>query len=141
MRNHFISNYLTHWTGKDKDDTMGLKNLESIVSLKQLWLNYCPHFRPANYVEANLRMVCFTDIPHHLSKEHCSRYGKFGIVFKKNNLMNYGANPVLYLTENKKDDATNVYNFICELVHDEKYDVPKKYIESLERFFWVFPRL
>ncbi|HDZ85852.1 MAG TPA: hypothetical protein ENH35_04895 [Candidatus Moranbacteria bacterium] len=76
MRNQFISNYLTHWTGRDEGT--GLKNLKSIVSSKQLWLSYCPHFRPADYVEANLRMVCFTDIPHHLSEEHCSRYGKFG---------------------------------------------------------------
>ena len=39
-------------------------------------------------------MVCFTDIPLHLSQEHCGIYGKFAIAFKKSNFIKYGANPV-----------------------------------------------
>jgi hypothetical protein len=135
MKDLFISKYLTHWTGKNKDEKSALDSLESIVSSKQLYLNYCPHFYLPIDTQANLRMVCFTDIPHYLSNEHCNRYGKFGIAFKKDNLKKYGANPVLYITANKKDDSITVYDFICNLVKKNNYNIPDNICKSLERFF------
>ncbi|GBE00200.1 hypothetical protein BMS3Abin07_02248 [bacterium BMS3Abin07] len=44
---------------------------------------------------------------------------KFGIAFKKKNMITYGANPVLYITDKKKDDAKNVYDFICEVSREK----------------------
>jgi hypothetical protein len=43
-------------------------------------------------------MVCFTDIPLKHSREQCSKFGSFGVGFKKENLIKYGANPALYTT-------------------------------------------
>ena len=33
-------------------------------------------------------MVCFTDLPLHLSEEHCDDFGKFGIGFNKDKFIN-----------------------------------------------------
>lgn len=134
MRSHFISEYLTHWTGKGKDDNQGFNNLMSILSNCRLLLSDgAPHFRTA-WSGAHLRMTCFTDIPHHLSSEHCQRYGKFGIAFKKRVLIDYGANPVLYLTSLKKDDAEKVYNYICD-ANTGKIALNSEVLESLKKFF------
>ena len=34
-------------------------------------------------------------------------------------MITYGANPVLYITDKKKDDAKNVYDFICEVSREK----------------------
>lgn len=134
MRSHFISDYLTHRTGKDKSKDEGFENIKSILSNCRLWLNYCPHFRQQKWTSANLRMISFTDIPHHLTSEHCQRYGKFGIAFKKSALIGYGANPVLYLTDRNKNDAGKVYDYICD-ANIDKIKLDSEVLESLKKFF------
>ena len=136
MKGLYISDYLTHWTGRDKSDEGAFKILKSIVSEKRLLLKYNPHFNvnPLN-TTANLKMTCFTDIPLYLSREHCKRYGEFGISFKKKNLEKYGANPVFYMTEARKKDTTEIYDFICNLVKGIDPKIPENIQGSLERFF------
>lgn len=89
---------MVHWTGRAKTHDQAFLALSSICADHLLRLLYCPiyvqkDFRPQN------RMVCFTDIPLEFSAQHCSRFGKFGIAFKKQNMIKYGANPVFYTTE------------------------------------------
>lgn len=150
-----LSDYLTHWTGKyrnpilnsyltrmlgrevqlkqdttNADEKKGFDNLTAILSKNQLWLNPNPHFMNTNH----LGMTCFTDIPLHLSSEHCRRYGKFGIVFKKSSLIAYGANPVLYLTnKNIMSNVEKVYNFICDAIPGKTLD--DEVLKSLQKFF------
>ncbi len=136
MKGLYISDYLTHWTGSYKPDKDAFKILKSIVSKKRLLLKYNPHFNvnPLN-TTANLKMTCFTDIPLYLSREHCKRYGEFGISFKKKNLEKYGANPVFYMTEERRKDTTEIYDFICNLVKGIDPKIPENIQGSLERFF------
>ncbi|KIC89838.1 abortive infection system antitoxin AbiGi family protein [Flavihumibacter sp. ZG627] len=47
-------------------------------------------------------MICFTDTPIKQSADHCSRYNYFGISFNKEAMIEYGANPVLYLVDNRQ---------------------------------------
>ncbi len=129
---HYVSEYLTHWTGKNKSDEAGFLNLKSIVESQTLLLSYCPHFFTNESIEANIRMVCFTDIPHNLSENHCLEYGRFGIVFNKSRLKKHGANPVLYLTNENKHIATEVYKFICKL---SKNGQEESITSSLKSFF------
>lgn len=143
MRSYFISDYLTHWTGKcdgrlpqnsGRDETKGFNNLKLILSDYRLLLNDAPLLRENGM--SHFWMTCFTDIPHPLSREHCQRYGKFGITFKKSALIAYGANPVLYLTSGKKDDAKKIYKFICDANTDtDKITVDPDVLESLKKFF------
>lgn len=146
--------YLTHWTSKyknkilnawltktlgykiklaqdtkEQDEERGFKTLIAILSNCQLLLNDARHFS-----NAHLRMTCFTDIPHHLSRKHCQRYGKFGIAFKKSVLIKYGANPVLYLRSLNKTNAKKVYKFICD-ANTDKITVEPDVLESLKKFF------
>jgi len=46
-------------------------------------------------------MICFTDTPIRQSKDTCIRYGYFGMSFNKAKMIEHGANPVLYLTDNR----------------------------------------
>lgn len=79
-------------------------------------------------------MISLTDIPHYLVAEHCKSYGKFGIVFKKLALIDYGANPVLYLTNIKRNDAEEVYNFICK-ANTVRITLDPGILESLKKLF------
>lgn len=53
-------------------------------------------------------MICFTDTPLEHSLEHCQRYNYFGISFNKDEMIEMGANPVLYLVEKRKDYQKNL---------------------------------
>lgn len=135
MKGLYISDYLTHWTGRGKSDEDAFRILKSIVSKTQLLLKDNPHFNVNQCTTANLKMTCFTDIPLYLSREHCKRYGKFGISFEKKNLEKYGANPVFYMTEEKRKDTTEIYDFICNLVKGVDPKIQENIQGSLERFF------
>ncbi|HHT9106822.1 MAG TPA: abortive infection system antitoxin AbiGi family protein [Candidatus Wujingus californicus] len=136
MKWFYISDYLTHWTGRDKSDKDAFKILKSIVSKKRLLLKYNPHFNLNSLgTTANLKMTCFTDIPLYLAREHCKSYGEFGISFKRNNLGKYGANPVFYMTEERRKDTTKIYDFICNQVKGIDPKIPENIQGSLERFF------
>ena len=65
-------------------------------------------------------MVCFTDIPLKHSREHCKKFGRFGIGFKKTSLMRYGANPVLYTTSVHMDRIKKIITLLERMVDREK---------------------
>ena len=56
-------------------------------------------------------MICFTDTPIEQSLEHCQRYNYFGISFNKEKLIECGANPVLYMVENRKSNQEFLFDF------------------------------
>lgn len=93
----YVNNTLVHWTGRGQTDFDALSALASICDEKLLRLSYCPNYVSEEY-DKKSAMVCFTDIPLWHAKEHCRRFGKFGIGFKKEKMIGYGANPALYTT-------------------------------------------
>lgn len=93
----YINEELVHWTGRDQTDENAIKALASICDENVLRLSYCPNYVNENY-KPESAMVCFTDIPLKFAKEHCSKFGKFGIGFNKDKMIEYGANPALYTT-------------------------------------------
>lgn len=40
----FISNTITHWTGRDKSDTEAFEIIEKIINTRKLLLTYCPNY-------------------------------------------------------------------------------------------------
>jgi hypothetical protein len=94
--------FLTHWTGRDKLDKDAFEILKLIIETKSLKFN-------SNKIAASKsggmtidqQMICFTNTPIQLSKDLCNKFGYCGISFKRDELIKYGANPVLYLTENR----------------------------------------
>ena len=151
-----INTYLTHWTGKDKDDQRAFDNLMKIVETKELKFsqNQTSFSNPTTTV-TNL-MICFTDTPIRHSLEHCKKYGYFGISFNKERLIHYGANPVLYLTDNRQENQeflNNLYffrndeslriNWISAVTqpYNTKPNDPNHYPEFLEREWRIAGRV
>lgn len=115
MRNQkYCSDVLVHWTGRKSKNNIdeAFEILRKICENQSLKLSYCP-----NYVSDELQplssMACFTDVPLRYSKEHCSKFGKVGIGFKKKNMIQYGANPVFYTT-NKHFTRVNRLSDLCQ---------------------------
>jgi len=145
----FISNTLTHWTGRDKPDKEGFEIIEKIINTKKLLLTYCPNYPklPENR-QIRTMMVCFTDIPLHLSQEHCARFGKFGIGFSKDKMIQYGANPVLYTTREMNERVKTFISFIGRLQGEEvdrpwrdatlNDDIGDRYQFTSEQFYSMF---
>ena len=116
----FISKSLTHWTGRKKSDKEAFEIIEKIIRSKKLLLTYCPNYPnlPKNR-QLNTMMVCFTDIPLNLSSEHCAGFGHFGIGFSKEVFINYGANPVLYTTNEMNEKVEHFISLIGRLQNEE----------------------
>lgn len=145
----FISKTLTHWTGRDKPDSEAFQIIENIIKTKKLFLTYCPNYPnlPDNR-QIRTMMVCFTDIPLHLSQEHCARFGKFGIGFSKEKMTQYGANPVLYTTKEMNERVETFISLIGRLQSEEvdrewrdsklNNDVGDRYQFTSEQFYAMF---
>lgn len=93
----YVNNTLVHWTGRGRTDSEAFAALTSICDEKILRLSHCPNYVSEEYKKESA-MACFTDIPLWHAKEHCRRFGRFGIGFMKEKMIGYGANPALYTT-------------------------------------------
>ncbi len=93
----YVSDVLVHWTGRGRTEEDSFSALKAICEEERLRLTYCPNYVQPPF-QQNTAMACFTDIPLVLSREHCGRFGKFGIGFRKDAMVRYGANPALYTT-------------------------------------------
>jgi hypothetical protein len=127
----YISEHLVHWTGRKGTDESAFNALEAICTEKILRLSYCPNYKNKGY-EPKSAMVCFTDIPLKHSKEHCSIFGKFGIGFKKNKLIEYGANPALYTTGVHFNRIKNIGALLARMEDFEKDREWKSEIEHYQ---------
>lgn len=111
----YISNKLTHWTGRGKSEEEAFKTLLTILKTKKLILSQCytgpsSDIHPkSDYAE---KIACFTDIPLTLSKEHCNIFGNIGISFKKENMIRYGAHPVVYYLESMIDSIRTYADYV-----------------------------
>ena len=94
---NYVNSCLVHWTGRGKENGAAFSILENICQEQVLRLSHCPTYVQPD-LQSRVAMVCFTDIPLEHSHEHCSKFGQFGLGFKKSSMIAYGANPVLYTT-------------------------------------------
>lgn len=110
--NH-ISKFLIHWTGRGKDDRAAFETLCKIIKCCELKFGSNMTSFPNAQSTVHNTMICFTDTPIEHALEHCQRYNFFGISFKKHAMIEYGANPVLYLVDNRKihHDAMSSFTF------------------------------
>lgn len=104
----YVSKELTHFVGRHKPEEERFNLLVTIIkSGRILPLGSDPDVKvklnpSKNGLEEMVvpQMVCFADIPINDLSLHMEKYSNFGIAFKKDYLVKYGANPVLYLTQN-----------------------------------------
>lgn len=115
----YINDSLVHWTGRCKDQEEAFSILGTICDEQILRLSFCPtHVQPD--LQPRITMVCFTDIPLEHSHVHCSKFGRFGIAFKKSSMIAYGANPVLYTTGKHLGRIRLVYKLLDRMRDQEK---------------------
>lgn len=119
MGRRYINQELVHWTGRGKSNEEAFNILSTIVNERVLRLTYCPTYVSQEYKPMS-SMVCFTDIPLRDSREHCSKFGRFGIAFKKKNMIEYGANPVFYTTLKHFDRVRNIARLLERMKDMEK---------------------
>lgn len=110
-RAEYISDYLTHWTGQGKTSDQAFETLSIILASGELLFSSNKISFPDELQSVKNQMICFTDTPIRHAKEHCKKYGHFGISFNKTKLIRYGANPVLYLMDNRK----SYYSYFLDL--------------------------
>jgi len=115
----YLSNTLVHWTGRGKNDSSAMKSLSTICNEEILRLTFCPNYVSQSY-NPETAMVCFTDIPLWNAKEHCKKFGKFGIGFKRNKMIEYGANPALYTTEKHFKRILHLSSLLSKMIDLEK---------------------
>lgn len=115
----YINNTLVHWTGRGQKDSDAMKILSAICAEEILRLSYCPNYVSEEY-KPESAMVCFTDIPLWHAKEHCKVFGKFGIGFNKQRLIEYGANPALYTTRQHFERIKKLANLLARMEDLEK---------------------
>ncbi|MDC1199922.1 abortive infection system antitoxin AbiGi family protein [Flavobacteriaceae bacterium] len=136
----YINESLVHWTGRKKTDQAAFDILTKIIDSCTLLLSYCPNYTelPESH-RTKTMMVCFTDLPLHLSEEHCNDFGKFGIGFNKENFIEYGANPVHYTTRVQLDRMKTYFDLLTNFsgleVDREWKSEMEPYQFSTEQFY------
>ncbi len=75
-------------------------------------------------------MVCFTDLPLSFSAEHCSKFGRCGIGFRKDAMIAYGANPVFYTTSKHLARIQHIETLLATMKELEKDREWKNAIEK-----------
>lgn len=104
---------------QDAADAIAFKALKGICEERVLRLAYCPTYvRPE--LQKKAMMVCFTDAGLQESSRICDRFGRVGIAFRKDRLMGYGANPVLYTTSQHVGRAKHVSDLLGAMLELEK---------------------
>lgn len=132
LDNGYVSDYLIHWTGKDK----GYDNLLSILTENRLRFGANVFARlglSTVTAEVQDKMICFTDVPICYSHDHCMKYGKFGIAFEKQYLARMGAQPVFYCTPSTERDVNKVIKFTIE---PGDATIPQDVMKALRRLLY-----
>lgn len=127
---NYINSSLIHWTGRKKEKDDACLVLENICKEQMLRLIYCPPYVQEN-LKSKVKMVCFTDIPLEHSREHCIQFGEFGLVFDKQKMIEYGANPVLYTTRKHLD---RIRNITCLLERMKDMEKDREWRSEVEAF-------
>lgn len=100
------SKFLIHWTGNENEFTEG----ESGNIIPQAYLDrLIDYLKDGLYAKRtsedvirrmkinNIVRLCFTEIRLSQAREHAERYGKLGIGFSRDFIMNRGGRPVIYI--------------------------------------------
>ena len=119
------SKFLVHWTGKDieKGSDVTIKTSQYIERLKDyyengLYAKRLPKGQHENTIGKKkikrLVRICFTEIRLSQAQEHAKRYGKLGIGFSRDFIINEGGCPVIYIPKKAscllEGNIRNAYN-------------------------------
>ena len=125
MRIH--SKFLVHWTGKDIENCSATGKSQLYVERlkddleKGLFAKRISEDSIRKWKIKNLVRICFTEIRLSQAQTHAKRYGKLGIGFRRDFIMNKGGRPVIYIPFDAKVDARLLEDSI-RTVYERSYD-------------------
>jgi hypothetical protein len=122
------STILVHWTGK-KDIERKPENIRSELYLERLIDYYLNGLFAKRVTEATIRKyaiknlirICFTEIRLSQAQTHAKRYGKLGIGFARDFILNKGGRPVIYIPHTANEDSRLLEDSIKN-VHEKSKD-------------------
>lgn len=133
-QNTIHSKFLVHWTGIDIsqyndaiDDDVRKKYIERLKDdlLKGLCMNpgkETIYGKDNKQITAEIARVCFTEIKLTQTEEHAKRYGKLGIGFNRDFVLEREGNPVFYVQNGEKghiiQNLNNLISWMKKLPHD-----------------------
>jgi hypothetical protein len=97
------SKFLVHWTGKDIENCFKANKSQLYVERlkddleKGLFTKRTTEASIRKMKIKNLLRICFTEIRLSQAQTHAKRYGKLGIGFTRDFIMNKGGRPVIYI--------------------------------------------
>jgi hypothetical protein len=124
------SKILVHWTGKDiKDCPVTERSHRYVERLKDdlekgLFTKRTSEDSIRYWKIKGLIRICFTEIRLSQAQTHAERYGKLGIGFKRDFIMNKGGRPVIYIPYEAPTGG--------RLLEDSLRNVYKKSIDNAE---------
>jgi hypothetical protein len=107
------SKFLVHWTGKDieKENFTEAEKSQLYVErlkddlIKGLYTKRTSEAVIRGYTIIRIIRLCFTEIRLSQAETHARRYGKLGIGFTREFIMNKGGRPVIYIPFKAKADG------------------------------------
>ena len=115
------SKFLVHWTGKDiEKGCKGKKSKLYVERLKSdlergLFAKRTEEDAIRKTKIKNLLRLCFTEIRLSQAQTHAKRYGKLGIGFTRDFIMNKGGRPVIYIPYKAEKDGRLLEDSIGKL--------------------------
>jgi hypothetical protein len=105
------SKFLVHWTGKDIENRSETERSKLYVERlkddleKGLYTQRTSEDSIREWKIKDLVRICFTEIRLSQAEKHAKRYGKMGIAFTRDFIMNKGGRPVIYIPYEAKVDG------------------------------------
>ena len=105
------SKFLVHWTGKDIEDCSVTGKPQLYVERLRddleegLFARRTSEDSIRKWKIKKLVRICFTEIRLSQAQTHAERYGKLGIGFARDFIMNRGGRPVIYVPFDAKSDG------------------------------------
>jgi hypothetical protein len=98
------SRFLVHWTGEKDIESLpnNIRSQRYVERLKDYYQNGLFIKRREEAVLRGLKIknllrLCFTEIRLSHAQKHAARYGKLGIGFSRDFILNRGGRPVIYI--------------------------------------------
>ncbi len=123
MSNGYVSDQLFHFVGNraPHDDEKNYKTLLKIIESK--CISHPPHkngwgdvsltIDPKGSIQHETMVfpdtTCYCDIPEEHLKIHVQKYGKFGLGFRREKLVEYGTRPVTYFPYNTGHNLPSIH--------------------------------
>lgn len=139
------SNILFHFTSRAKSDTDGFEALKGILTKRAFELKKSSFKRHVhllnthsesnlNYIRPEIPIVCFTETPLALLKNHMGSFGQFGIGMGIEWGIEKGAQSVIYISDGKASGPSALSSLLNNFMYDKSTEMAQKFNSLIASF-------